>query len=66
MGKTLMGKITSKFILTRLTTNQADPLIFSGNADCQWVCCSPNESHKPYWEHYINLTSGNGYRVAGR
>ena len=32
-----MGKITSKFILTRLITNQADPLIFSRNADCQQV-----------------------------
>ena len=51
MGKTLMGKITSKFILTRLTTNQADPLIFSRNADCQWACSFQNEFHKPCWEH---------------
>ena len=40
-----------QFILTRLTTKQADPLIFSRNADCQWVCCSQIESHKSSWEH---------------
>ena len=48
------GEKTSQkhqFILSRLTTKQIDPLIFSRNADCQWVCCSQNESHKPCWEH---------------
>lgn len=66
MGKTLMGKITSKLILTRLTTNQADPLIFSRNADCQWVYCSQNEFHKPCWEHYITSSCGSEYRAKGR
>lgn len=44
MGKTLMGKITSKFILTRLTNKAITPLIFSSNADGQWVNCSEIES----------------------
>ena len=29
-----------------LFNQQADPLIFSSNAECQWVCCSQIESHK--------------------
>ena len=47
----------SFFILTRLTTKRINPLIFSRNADCQWVCCSQNESHKLCWEHQINVIS---------
>lgn len=33
-----------EIVILKLTTEQADPLIFSRNADCQWICCSPNES----------------------
>ena len=33
-------------IFSRLTTKQADPLIFSRNADYQWVYCSQHESYK--------------------
>ena len=33
-------------IFSRLTTKQADPLIFSRNADYQWVYCSQYESYK--------------------
>ena len=39
------------FIFSRLTTNQTNPLIFSINADSQWVNCSPNETNKPFGEH---------------
>ena len=44
------------FILSRLTTKRTNPLIFSINADCQWVNCSQNETDKPFWKHLMIKT----------
>ncbi len=35
-------------IFSRLTAQITNPLIFSINADCQWVNCFQNETHKPF------------------
>ena len=43
------------FIFSRLTTNRINPLIFSCNADCQWVNCSQNETKEPLGVTNLNI-----------
>ena len=40
-------------IFSRLTTKRINPLVFSSNADCQWVNCSQNETYKSFGEHLM-------------
>ena len=49
------GKET-KTILSRLTTKLANLLTISSYAKGQWVNCSRNETHKPFWEHEMIKT----------